>query len=125
MSDFRNWSKWFEEAMFIRLSLDEPPATETVFAVMAWIIAHADNVGTGFAFDPESPTTIAREIGSTPEKVGLAMDFLLLNELIAEKEHHDNGVVAMQAVLSTWQHVSAPLTRVIENAAKAYDEIGR
>ena len=94
MSDFLNWSNWFENVIL------HHEASETVFAVMGWIMAHADNVGGGFAFDPDSPNSIAREVGSTPDKVGLAMDFLLLNECIAEKEHHDNGIVAMQVVFS-------------------------
>lgn len=92
MSDFRKWSKWFEGVI---LRHDAP---ETVFAVMAWIMVQADNVGTGFAFDGESHITIANEIGSSPDKVEDAIDFLLEHELIAEKERHEN-VIAMQAVL--------------------------
>lgn len=96
MSDFMNWSRWFERAILFH----EGEATETVFAVMGWIIAHADNVGTGFAFDDNIASIIAGEVGSTRDKVEAAIQFLLDEDFIAEKERHETGVIAMRALFT-------------------------
>jgi hypothetical protein len=95
MSDFMNWSRWFERAI---LSEQEPSVD--VFAVMAWIMAHADNQGTGFGFDPNMDAHIASEIGSTPERVHVAVTALENGGFIEVVDRHDNDIVSMRAVFT-------------------------
>lgn len=77
-SPFTRWSRWFEEAL--TNYHEEYPMAEAewrvfnalkpdILAVMGWIISSADSSGTGFGLDNYSDESIAREVGSSSQKI--------------------------------------------------------
>jgi len=93
MSDFAQWSRWFE------CGLEMKHHRARALAVMAWIAAHASSDGSGIAFNPEMWTSLADEIGLTPEEGKAAVDALIAEGLVTAVGQQTRDLLVVCAVV--------------------------
>jgi hypothetical protein len=71
MSDFSQWSRWFE------CGLDLQHEKLNALGMMAWIAAHAAGDGSGLEFDANIWASIEDETGLTTEQAKSGVDALI------------------------------------------------
>lgn len=90
MTAFLKWSRWFEGGFY------EEQRSPAMFAVMAWVMAHADSAGT-FGLDPATHEHIAEETSLTPEVAEETVATLEAQGFISTLRVSDTGVRVMKA----------------------------
>jgi hypothetical protein len=93
MSDFTQWSRWFECGLEIKRHRAH------ALAVMAWIAAHASMDGSGIELDPETWTSLADETGVTLEEGKAAVDALIAEGLITAVGQQTSDLLVVRAVV--------------------------
>jgi hypothetical protein len=93
MSDFSRWSRWFE------CGLELKREKTLAMAVMGWIAAHASTDGSGIEFDDGVWTSLADEIGLTPEEAQGAVDVLIAEGLVTAVGQQTADRLVVRAVL--------------------------
>jgi hypothetical protein len=76
MSEFTQWSRWFECGLELKRHKTH------AMAMMAWIASHASSDGSGVEFNPEVWASLADEIGLTAEEGKAAVDALIGEGLV-------------------------------------------
>jgi hypothetical protein len=92
MSDFAQWSRWFE------CGLEMKRHRAHALAVMTWIAAYASSDGSGIAFNPEVWTSLADEIGLTPEEGKTAVDSLIAEGLVTAVGQQTRDLLVVRVV---------------------------
>jgi len=93
MSEFTQWSRWFECGLEIKRH--RPHA----LAVMTWIAAHASRDGSGIEFNPEAWTLLADETGLTLEEGKAAVDALIAEGLVTAVGQQTADLLVVRAVV--------------------------
>jgi hypothetical protein len=93
MADFARWSRWFE------CGLDVKREKTGAMAMMAWMAAHASSDGSGIEFNDEVWSSIADEIGLTPEEGHAALDVLIGEGLVTAVGQQTSERFAVRAVV--------------------------
>jgi hypothetical protein len=93
MSDFARWSRWFE------CGLDLKREKTHAMAVMGWIAARASSDGSGIEFDDRVWSSLADEIGLTPEEGQAAVDALIAEGLVSGVGQETAGRLVVRAVI--------------------------
>ena len=93
MSDFLQWSRWFERG------LDVPRNKTHALAMMGWIAAHASSDGTGFAFDNAIWDSLEDEVGLAATDAQQAIVELIAAGLVVEVSREADDQLVARAVL--------------------------
>jgi hypothetical protein len=93
MSDFTQWSRWFECGLEIKRHRAH------ALAVMAWIAAHTSSDGSGIEFNPETWTSLADETGLTREEGKAAVDALIAEGLMTAVGQEMPDLIVVRAVV--------------------------
>ena len=93
MSNFEQWSHWFERG------LDVSRNKTHALAMMAWIAAHASSDGTGFAFDNAVWDSLEDEVGLAGTDAQQALVELISAGLVAEVSRESDDQLVARAVL--------------------------
>ena len=93
MSDFPQWSRWFE------CGLEMKRHKTHAMAMMAWIAAHASTDGSGVEFNPEVWASLMDDIGLTAEEGKAALDTLIAEGLVAAVGQETRDLLVVRAVI--------------------------
>ena len=93
MSDFLQWSRWFERG------LDVPGNKTHAVAMMGWIAAHASSDWTGFAFDNVVWDSLEDDVGLSASEAQQAIVDLIAAGLVAEVSRESDDQLVARAVL--------------------------
>lgn len=84
MRGFIDWSVWFQRG----LELQDHRAA----SVMAWVMAHADNQGSGWASAPKDYHAFGSEVGLSSDDFGTGLAMLIGYDLVGVSRGGSDGV---------------------------------
>lgn len=93
MSEFAQWSRWFECGLELKRHKTH------ALAMMCWIAAHASSDGSGIEFNSDVWASLADEIGLTPEEAKAAVDALIGEGLVTAVGQETAGRLVARAVV--------------------------